>query len=101
MKETVKIKGLARLAAAILAGWGGLIFSKGAWDLLAGEPEANLYAPHRWAFVTESQWFRWAGFELAYGLACAGLGWYCLRWSRRLPETVSRPRRDPEFALFD
>ncbi len=42
--ETIKIKGLARLAAAILAGWGGLVAFKGLWDLFAGEPEANLYA---------------------------------------------------------
>jgi hypothetical protein len=99
--ETIKIKGLARLAAAIFAGWGGLVAFKGAWDLVAGEPEANLYAPQKWAFVTEAQWMRYAGFELAYGLACAGLAWYCLRWSRRLPETVSRPLREPEFTLFE
>ena len=100
-QETVKIKGLARLAAAIFAGWGGLVAFKGLYDLFAGEPEANLYAPHKWAFVSEAQWMRWAGFELAYGLACAGLAWYCWRWSRRLPETVERARREPEFTLFD
>jgi hypothetical protein len=99
--ETIKIKGLARLAAAIFAGWGGLIVFKGLWDLFVGEPEANLYAPHKWAFVTETQWMRWAGFELAYGLACAGLAWYCARWARRLPETVERTRRAPEFTLFE
>jgi hypothetical protein len=101
IRETVKIRGLARLTAAIFAGWGGLVCLKGAWDLLGGEPEANLYAPLKWAFVTEAQWLRYAGFELAYGLACVGLAWYCLRWARRLPETVERPRREPEFTLFD
>jgi hypothetical protein len=99
--ETIRIKGLARLAAAIFAGWGGLVAFKGLWDLFVGEPEANLYAPHKWAFVTEAQWMRWSGFELTYGLSCLGLAWYCVRWSRRLPETVSRPRREPEFSLFD
>ena len=34
-------------------------------------------------------------------LACAGLAWYCLRWSRRLPETASRRLREPEFSLFE
>jgi hypothetical protein len=24
-----------------------------------------------------------------------------VRWSRRLPETVERARREPEFTLFD
>lgn len=99
--ETIKIRGLARLAAAIFAGWGGLVSFKGLWDLFAGEPEANLYAPQKWAFVTEAQWLRWSSFELVYGAACLGLAWYCLRWSRRLPETVSRARRPLEFSLFD
>ena len=99
--ETIKIRGLARLASWIFGAWGGLVSFKGLWDLFAGEPEANLYAPEKWAFVTREQWLRWAGFELVYGLACLGLAWYCVRWARRLPETVSRPRREPEFALFD
>ena len=99
--ETIKIRGLARLTAAIFAGWGGLVSLKGFWDLIGGEPEANLYAPQKWAFVTESQWMRYAGFELAYGLACLGLAWYCVRWARRLPQTVERARREPEFTLFD
>ena len=99
--ETIKIRGLARLAAAIFAGWGGLVCFKGVWDLIVGEPEANLYAPQKWAFVTEAQWMRYAGFELAYGLACVVLALYCVRWAQRLPETVERPRREPEFTLFD
>jgi hypothetical protein len=100
--ETIKIRGLARLAAAMFAGWGGLVLSKGVYDrFLGGEPEANLYAPAPWAFVTREQWARYAGFELAYGLACLALAWWCLRLSRRLPETVSRPRREPEFSLLD
>jgi hypothetical protein len=98
--ETIKIRGLVRLAAAIFAGWGGPVALKGLYDLFLGEPEANLYAPKPWAFVTQEQWLRWSGFELAYGLACLGLAWYCWRWSARLPETVRRARREPEFSLF-
>jgi len=99
--ETIKVSGLARLAAAIFAGWGGLAAFKGVYDLfLGGEPEANLYAPKAWGFVSQAQWGRYAAFELVYGLACLGLAWYCLRWSRRLPETVERKRREPEFDLF-
>ncbi len=99
--ETIKIRGLARLASAIFAGWGGLAAFKGVYDLfLGGEPEANLYAPKAWGFVSQAQWGRYAAFELVYGLACLGLAWYCLRWSRRLPETVERKRREPEFDLF-
>lgn len=99
--ETIKIRGLARLASAIFAGWGGLVASKGLYDVFVGEPEANLYAPEKWDFVTQPQWLRWSGFELCYGLACLGLAWYCARWAVRLPETVRRPRREPEFSLFD
>lgn len=100
-QETVKVRGLGRLAAAIFATWGALIAGKGLWDLGPGQPEANLYAPRPWAFVTRAEWARYARFELIYGLACAALAWYCLRWARRLPETVLRPRRDPEFTLFE
>jgi hypothetical protein len=99
--ETIKIRGLARLAAAIFAGWGGLAASKGVYDLLGGEPEANLYAPSPWAFITRAEWTRFAAFELVYGLSCVALAWFCLRWSRRLPETVERKRREPDFSLFD
>ncbi|MBI4060850.1 MAG: hypothetical protein HY403_05410 [Elusimicrobia bacterium] len=99
MIETIKIRGLARLAAAIFAGWSGLAAFKGVYDLLGGEPEANLYAPKAWAFVTRAQWTRFALFELAYGLSCVALSWYCLRWSRRLPETIQRQPK-PEFDLF-
>lgn len=99
--ETIRVRGLARLAAAIFAGWGGLVALKGLWDLFVGEPEANLYAPAKWAFVTQEQWLRWAGFELTYGLALLALAAYCQRWGRRLPETVERPRRAPEYSLFD
>ena len=99
--ETIKVRGLARLTSAIFAGWGGLVAFKGVWDLFYGEPEANLYAPAKWAFITQEQWLRYAGFELAYGAACLGLAWYCLRWGGRLPETVERARREPDFTLFD
>ena len=99
--ETIKVRGLARLAAAIFAGWGGLVAFKGLWDLFVGEPEANVYAPEKWAFVTREQWLRWASFELVYGVACLALAWWCLRQSRRLPETVRRPARAPEFSLFE
>jgi hypothetical protein len=99
--ETIKIRGLARLTAAIFAGWGGLAALKGAYDLLGGEPEANKYAPAAWSFVTRAEWSRFARFELVYGLACLTLACYCLRWSRRLPETISRPRRETVYNLFE
>lgn len=99
--ETIKIKGLARLAAAMFAGWGGLALFKGVYDLLGGEPEANVYAPAAWAFVTKAQWARYAAFEALFGLSLLGLAWYCLAYGKRLPETVRRARRAPEFSLFD
>jgi len=99
--ETLKVAGLARLSAWMFGAWGALAASKGFYDLfLGGEPEANLYAPAKWAFVTYEQWRRYAGFELVYGLACAGLAFLLLRFSRFLPETMKRPRREPEYALF-
>lgn len=100
-QETIKVRGLARLAAAMFAGWGGLALFKGVYDLLGGEPEANLYAPKPWAFVTKAQWGRYAAFEAVFGLCLLALAWFCLAYGKRLPETVRRPRRPAEFSLFD
>jgi len=99
--EKIKIRGLAHISSWILGSWGGLVAAKALYDLFGGEPEANLYAPVKWAFVTQEQWLRYAGFELAYGVALLGLAWALRRYARFLPETISRPRREPEFQLFD
>ena len=99
--ETIKVRGLLRLSSRMFAAWGVLVAAKGGWDLLGpGEPEANLYAPTPWAFVTREQWARYAGFELVYGLCCVGLAYLLIRYSRFLPETLQRPRQEPEFSLF-
>ena len=58
---------------------------------VGGQPEANFFSPQPWQFVTRAQWFRYAGFELAYGLACLGLGLAATIYARRLPEWVERP----------
>jgi hypothetical protein len=99
--EKIKIRGLAHISSWILGAWGGLVTLKAFYDLFWGEPEANLYAPKKWAFVTQEQWMRYAGFELAYGLALLALAWYLVKLGRLLPVTVSRPKRGPEFSLFD
>jgi hypothetical protein len=88
--ERIKVRGLARIPAALLALWGVPVALKGVYDLFGGEPEANLYAPRPWEFVTREQWLRYAGFELAYGLSCLALAWLLWRASRFLPETAQR-----------
>jgi len=100
-KEKVKIRGLARLAAWILGVWGAVVSGKALYDLFVGEPEANLFAPRPWAFVTRQQWLRYGGFELAYGLALLALAWYALEFARFLPETVVRDRQEPDLRLFE
>ena len=37
----------------------------------------------------------------AYGLALLGLAFYATKFSRFLPEVVTRDRVEPEFKLFD
>ena len=99
--ETIRIRGLARIPARLFCVWGAVVTLKGVWDVLGpGEPEANLYAPAKWAFVTREQWLRYGLFECAYGLSCLAVAWLLWRYSRFLPETVSRPRREPAFDLF-
>ena len=99
--EKIKIRGLAQLASALFSVWGAAVTLKSLWDLFAGEPEANLYAPRKWAFVTQEQWLRYGGFELAYGLACLALAWAVWKYSRFLPPVAERARREPDFKLFD
>ena len=94
--EKVKIRGLARIAAWMFGVWGAVVVPKGVYDLFIGEPEANLYAPQPWAFVTREQWLRYGGFELVYGLCCLALAVTLWRYARFLPETV---RRNPDTCL--
>ncbi|MBK8576143.1 MAG: hypothetical protein IPN90_10890 [Elusimicrobia bacterium] len=89
--EKVAVAGLARLAAGIFWIWGGLAAVKGMWDCFGGQPEAQYFSPHPWTFVTHAQWVRFAGFELAFGFACAGLGWAAWVYSLRLPTWIERP----------
>jgi hypothetical protein len=79
--------------------WGVPVVLKGIYDLAVGEPEANLYAPKPWAFVTRAEWLRYAWFELAYGLACAALAYLLWTYAAKLPEFVERPA-SPKDALF-
>lgn len=91
MKEKVAVRGLAVLAAWIFAAWGVVMSAKGLWDSFLGQPEANKFSPEPWGFVTREQWFRYAGFELCYGLACLGLAAALRAFGRRLPEWKERP----------
>ncbi len=74
--------------------WGGLVLLKGLWDCFGGQPEANSFSSRPWEFVTREQWLRYAGFELAYGLACLAVGWASRVFARRLPEWVEKPVTD-------
>lgn len=89
--EKVAVAGLARLAAGIFWAVGGLVGTKGVWDCFGGQPEAQYFSPRPWMFVTQAQWARFAGFEIAFGLACVGLGWAAWIFARRLPVWRERP----------
>ena len=99
--EKIKVRGLPRIASALLGAWGISVVLKALYDLFLGEPEANLYSAEKWQFVTQAQWLRYSGFELAYGLSCLALAWLLWRYARFLPEWIERPRREPELQLFD
>lgn len=99
--EKIKIRGLALIPAWAFGLWGGLVSLKALYDLFAGEPEANIYAAEKWQFVTQPQWLRYGGFELAYGVSLLGLALLLRAYARFLPEHIERPRREPEVRLFD
>ena len=88
--EKIKIRGLVICSGWIFLTWGLIVSAKGFWDSFFGEPEANLYSPHKWEFITKSQWLNWAGFEIAYGIACLLLAYALLEYSKELPEYVER-----------
>lgn len=98
--QKIKVRGLARIVAWVLGVWGVLVCGKALYDLFAGEPEANLYSAEKWQFVTQAQWLRYGGFELAYGLACLALAWAAVKYARFLPEVVERARHEPDVRLF-
>jgi len=88
--EKIKIRGLVFSAGWIFLAWGLLVAAKGFWDSFLGEPEANLFSPQKWEFVTKSQWLNWAGFEIAYGLACAALALVLRAYALQVPEYIER-----------
>ena len=98
--ETIKVRGLVHCSAWIFGIWGAAVSLKGVYDLLGGQPEANLYSPAPWAFVTQPQWLRYSSFELVYGLICLAVAWTLVRYSAFLPETFRRKRVEPPLDLF-
>jgi hypothetical protein len=86
----IKIRGLVMSAFWMFLSWGMLVAAKGLYDAFWGEPEANYYSPHKWEFVSQSQWLTWSGFELAYGLACAGVAVLLWKYAPFLPQYIER-----------
>jgi len=93
--EKKKIRGLVFGAGWIFLVWGIVVTIKGFWDSFLGEPEANLYSPHKWDFITQSQWLNWAGFEIAYGFACIFIALVLRSYARRLPEYIEVNSANP------
>lgn len=69
--------------------WGGVVMCKGFWDAFIGEPEANLFSPAPWQFVTRQQWLTWSGFEITYGLACIGIALLLRAYAPRVPLIIT------------
>ncbi len=99
-EEEVFVAPLARLVAVIFVIWGTLVVFRAVYDLFWGSPEANLYSAHPWQFVSVSQWLRYAGFELSYGLACVSLAAGIYAYSKFLPETLRRKKSEFGKDLF-
>ena len=99
-EEEVFVAPLARLVAFIFAVWGTVVVFRAVYDLFWGSPEANLYSAHPWQFVSVSQWLRYAGFELSYGLVCASLAAGIYAYSKFLPETLRRKKIEFGKDLF-
>jgi len=83
--KRVAVRGVVRFPSVLFFLVGGGAALKGIWDSFFGAPEANVFSPVPWSFVTREEWLRFAGFELAFGLACVGVGLTLWVWSRELP----------------
>lgn len=94
--EKVLIRGLVRGAGWIFLVWGAIVAFKGIWDSFWGEPEANFFSPAKWEFVTKEQWFRYTGFEILYGLACAGVAFLLWKYAAYMPEYYVRKKQEPD-----
>jgi len=71
------IKGLTGIAGWIFLVWGVIVAGKGVLDAFVLKPDSE--------FVTLRQWvFRWAPFEIVYGLACVLAGIACFEYSKRM-----------------
>lgn len=92
LREKIRIRGLVVIAGRLFMLWGAAVALAGLYHAFWGEPEANFYSFSKWEFVTRAEWLRWSGFEIAYGLACLGLGLACLEFSKRVPEWVEREK---------
>jgi hypothetical protein len=97
--EKIKVRGLVLCASWIFFVWGLVVVIKGFYDSFLGEPEANYFSPHKWDFISRSQWFTWSGFEITYGFACIGMFLALRKYASQLPEYVERPVRKTDFEL--
>lgn len=88
--KKIKIRGLASIAGWIFIIWGIIVTLKGFWDVFLGEPEANIYSPNKWDFISQKQWLTWSGFEIAYGLACVGITYLIWEYAKFLPEHIEK-----------
>jgi len=88
--EKIKLRGLPVISGWIFAFWGTVVTFKGFYDSFFGEPEANLYSLKKWEFISQQQWLTWSGFEIAYGIACAGIAYFLIAYSKRLPLYIER-----------
>ena len=95
-QEKIIVRGLVRCAGWIFVIWGFIIALKGLWDSFFGEPEANYFSSQPYEFVTLEQWLRYAGFEIAYGLACIGVAYLLFLYAAYLPEYYTRPAQEPD-----
>ena len=88
--KKIKIRGLVICSGWIFVVWGFVVSIKGFWDVFVGEPEANLYSPNKWEFISKKQWLTWSGFEITYGLACIAIAYVLWNYAKRLPEYIER-----------
>ncbi len=72
-----------RISSWIFRIWGALVSLKGFFDAAFGEPEANMFSPDKWDFISYNQWLRWSGFEITYGIFCFAFGYFLFELAKK------------------
>ena len=80
--QKIKYRAVFKSSGWIFTVWGMIVVMKGLYDVFVGLPESE--------FVPLTNFSKYAGFEVVYGLACILAGLVIFEFSKKVPEILER-----------